>query len=266
MLTREPSFSRASTIGRALVDAAPDPRRDALAHMGHVRRHRGSARRTASSLPRRSTNTLSGPLTMMSVIRSSSSSGSSGPSPSMSLTSSRASARCSRPLSWMRFCVAISASVRSTSWVSSSGVSFASEVGSISPRHSVRNSTIAAPGGSLGGRRWFGLLDGQRAARCCLAATEPDRGSSLNPRTASFTVASAATACLHPRCSERRWPLGRAVNRKCGCRLSGQRDDPLVELACSARPGSPMLAAFSTNFGRSGIAMSTFIFSASSIC
>ena len=80
----------------------------------------------------------------------------------------------------MRFCVAISASVRSTSWVSSSGVSFASEVGSISPRHSVRNSTIAAPGGSLRRRRRFGLLDGS-GLHLCLPASEPDRSVLTHP-------------------------------------------------------------------------------------
>ena len=215
MLTREPSFSRASTIG--VLSSMRRPTRDA------IRWHTwatcaASRKRTpdSSSLPRRSTNTLSGPLTMMSVIRSSSSRGSSGPSPSMSLTSSRASARCSRPLSWMRRWVAISARVRSTSWVSSSWVSFASEVGSISPRHSVRNSTIAAPGGRRGGGGGSASWTG--AACTAVAWRRPNQtGSSLNPRTASFTFSAATDASIHA--------VPMRLRRRANCR-SGMRPPP----------------------------------------
>ena len=80
MLTREPSFSRASTIG--LDSSMRRPTAAAMRWQMLDRwawsRNRMLARDT---LPPRSTNVLSGPFTMMSVIASSSSSVSSGPSP-----------------------------------------------------------------------------------------------------------------------------------------------------------------------------------------
>ena len=99
ILTREPSFSRASTIGldssmrRPIAEAM---RWEILATCAASRKRIGDS----VTLPWRSTKTRLGPFTMMSVMLSSSNSGSSGPSPSMSSTSSPASWRCSRALSW----------------------------------------------------------------------------------------------------------------------------------------------------------------------
>ena len=166
----------------------------------------------------------------------------------------------------MRRCVAISASVRSTSWVSSSGVSFASEVGSISPRHSVRNSTIAAPGGS------FGAGGGSAALTTRSRPAARPAGVRTRPGLPRRTAGDAALihrpnghSCLHPRCAE---AADRSGERRPGTRLPPGR--PARRSPCGtcrrSAAGSPMLAAFSTTFGRSGIAMSTFIFSASSTC
>ena len=97
MFTREPSFSRASTIGldssmrRPIAEAM---RCEMLATCVASR----NLMSDSVTLPWRSTNTRFGPFTMMSVMLSSSNSGSNGPSPSMSLTSSPASWRCSRAL------------------------------------------------------------------------------------------------------------------------------------------------------------------------
>ena len=68
MLTREPSFSRASTIGLNFVDAPAD--RATAMRWQTWATCPASRKRTpeSSSLPWRSTKTRSGPFTMMSVI------------------------------------------------------------------------------------------------------------------------------------------------------------------------------------------------------
>ena len=174
-----------------------------------------------------------------------------------STSSSRELALLARALSWIRRCVAISASVRSTSWVSSSWVSFASEVGSISPRHNGRNSTIAAPGRRRGGRggstSWIG------------ASTEV-----LCRRPNLIVVLSLSDAVSHRRLH----PDGLGVVERSGVLSTGnaaaacaaESNNSLVKSAIQSGGPPTGFAAFSTNFGRSGIAMSTGIFSASSTC
>ena len=133
------------------VDAAADRGGDALADVGDMRGVAEIARSTGPACRARSTNTRFGPLTMMSVMVSSSSSGSSGPRPSMSSTSSPASWRCSRPLSWMCCSVAISDSTRSTS------------SGSVG-RHVGEERDRAAPGRPRAARRSVGRLRGRDPA------------------------------------------------------------------------------------------------------
>ena len=143
ILTREPSFSRASTIGldssmrRPIAEAM---RWEMLATCVASRKRMSDS----VTLPRRSMNTRFGPFTMMSVMLSSSSSSSSGPSPSMSWASSAASLRCSRALSWRRCSVAISESTRSTSNASRSGGRLAMTAGSSCARQASRNCVVGA--------------------------------------------------------------------------------------------------------------------------
>ena len=97
---------------------------------------------------------------MMSLMVSSSSNGSSGPSPRMSSTSSPASARCSRALSWTRRSVAISEISRSTSAVSRSSGMAATAAGSSRARQMLRSSMIDSSGA-----RWARDVHGAGAAR-----------------------------------------------------------------------------------------------------
>ena len=145
MLTREPSFSRASTIG---LDSSTRRPTAAAMRWQMLTRCPVSRKRTADcvTLPPRSTKIRSGPFTMMSAMLSSSSSVSSGPRPTMSLTSSAASARCSRALSWMRRSVATALMIISTAAASLTRRHGATAAGSIWARQMLRNSAIASGG------------------------------------------------------------------------------------------------------------------------
>ncbi len=186
MLTREPSARRASTIG--LLSSTRRPTAAAM-RWAMLAACAASRKRTLDSriLPRCSTNTRSGPLTMMSVMVSSSSSGSSGPRPSMSSTSSPASCRCSRPLSWMCRPSAISASSRSTSTCSRSGVVAAAIVGSRRERQIARSSSRA-----------FGWLTSAREIAITGSVLGGGGGASAgrrpNPRTEEL-ICGTASSC-----------------------------------------------------------------------
>ena len=102
MLTRLPSASRASTIGLLSSIRRPIAGGDALGDVGQVLVVAEADARTARPCRAARRRPGRGPFTMMSVMVSSSSSGSSGPRPSMSSTRSSASWRCSRAFSCRR--------------------------------------------------------------------------------------------------------------------------------------------------------------------
>ena len=150
MLTRLPSASRASTIGLLSSTCRPTE----LAMRWAMRTTCWASRKrigTATMRPCCSTNTRSGPFTMMSVMLSSASSGSRGPRPSMSFTSSCASWRCSRALNWMRRSSAISASRRSTSVRNRSGDMVAAAAASRRLRHNPCSSAACVLSTGAGG-------------------------------------------------------------------------------------------------------------------
>ena len=139
-LTRDPSFSRASASG-----VVWSTRRPTELQMRCAIWNRCSSSRNwtwaSSSLPLRSTNVCSGPLTMMSLIAGSASSSSSGPRPSSSSTSTFSSANCSRRFSVSFSSASTSPMIGRNSSASSSLPSVAAASGST--RSSRRGSTCS---------------------------------------------------------------------------------------------------------------------------
>ncbi len=238
MLTREPSSRRASTIG--LLSSMRRPIAAAMRWLTlatcAASRNRALER---TVLPDRSTNTRSGPLTMISVMLSSSSSGSSGPRPSMSLTSSPASWRCSRPLSCIRRSVAISASTRSTSIARRSADIDATAAGSSWTRHSARSSAIGDRAG------WSAGYDDRRQRP---RPARVRRGGARNRRR----------SCRPPPPARRTTPSGPAVSPIWGRSPPRVRNRPtsraspttaLRKPPRTATAGSPMVAALPITFG-----------------